>query len=66
VCKDMCISCLRHVQGLIVHENDEMKEFLARPALPYVLRLLQGVCPLLTHGGVAVDWLGRVSHSAGW
>ena len=28
----------------IVVETDELKEFLSKPALPYVLRLLAGVC----------------------
>lgn len=31
-------------QESILQETDEMKEFLASPALPYVLRLLTGVC----------------------
>lgn len=52
-------------QGLIVHENDEMKAFLVRPALPYVLRMLQGVCAS-SKTARAPPASGQVIPMSGW
>ena len=38
-------------------EADVWKEFLARPSLPYVLRLLSGLCK--GHANTQVQWSDR-------